>query len=187
MKLSFLRFLNRFKFKRLRKYEQFGITFAITYFLTVFFTVLLVLNYFEGRMTAIEWTDGIWGFIKNSAGVFTFGYCQNLDAWTYLSAKIVETLIPTTVTFSGTILVLQTTKEPKTSLNALLFISLTIFVMTGMFFMVAKLRSTLSFYMWLLLILLCIVFTFSAKLFNVQSKSNKEHKNEESDGNIVGC
>lgn len=187
MKLSFLRFLNRFKFKRLRKYEQFGVTFAITYFLTIFFTVLVVLEYFESNMIAIEWTGGIWGFIKAPAEIFTFGNCKGLDAWTYLSANIVETLIPTTVTFSGTILILQTTKEANTSLNALLFISLTFFVMTGMFFMVAKLRSTLSLYIWLLLILHCIVFTFSAKLFNVQSKSNNEHKNEESDGNIIGC
>lgn len=183
---SFRNFFARVKFKRLKKYEQFGITFAITYLITVLFALLVVFNYFEDIMIATKNTSSIWSFITTTQNKFTFGYCNDLNAWTYLVAKMFETLIPTTLTFSGTILVLQTTKTRNTSLNAFLFISLFGFAMIGMFFMVAKLQTMLNFYMWVLLFLFFVVFIFSAKVFALQDKDDSVHKNEESDGQITG-
>ncbi len=183
---SFHNFFNRFKFKRLKKYEQFGVTFAITYLITILFCLLFVFNYFEDIMVATNNTESFLSFFGSVQNIFTFGYCNDLNALDYLTAKIFETLIPTTLTFSGTILVLQTTKRKNTSLNTFLFISLFAFAMVGMFFMVARLQSMLNLYMWLLLVLFFFVFFFSAKVFVLQNKDENLHKSEESDGKIIG-
>lgn len=186
IKNVFCNFITRFKYKRLSKYEKFGLTFAITYLITILFTVLVVLNQFEEIMFKMGSEENLLKFVFTTEEKFSFGYCSNLNAFTYLLAKLFETLIPTTLTFSGTILVLQTTTVKNTSWNVVLFIALLGFTMIGMFFMVSKLETTLRFYMWILLALFIVVFIFSAKLFTLQKKDNSLHKKEESDGKIIG-
>lgn len=178
-------FFDIFNLRALKRYELYGITFALTYLITISFTVFVVLNYYEDLMVQNNILD-YWTFLNNTSVTFSFGYCTGLDAWTYLFAKIVETLIPTTLTFSGAILILQTKVAKDTSLDAMLFISLVCLTIAGIGFMIARLPSVLFFYMWLLFFLFCIVFMFSAKLFNIQNEEDNLHKNEESDGIMTG-
>lgn len=179
-------FFIRLKYKNFEKHEQFIITFMFTYLLTVAFAVLVIFKYFENIMVLLNYPNDLWDFINSNEYNFTFGNCKNLDAKLYLAARLYETLIPTTLTFSGTIFVLQTTKEKNIYLNAFLAIILFLITMIGMLFMVSSLKATLKMHMWELLILFFLAIILSNKAFTLQSKENSSHKNEHSDGQIIG-
>lgn len=181
---SFMNFYDRVKAKNMRKNEQFWITFAITYIVTIFFTMSVVFKQYEDVMISTNYSGGILQFLNTTTYKFTFGYCAGLDAWTYLASKIMETSIPTTITFAGVILVLQTARENTTLLNMGLFVTLLIFTIAGIFFMVCRIENILIFYIRILTILFCIVVAFSAKLFKINNNNDNLHKTEESDGNI---
>ncbi len=183
---AFKGFFIRLKLKSLEKHEQFIITLIFTYLLTIIFTVLVVFNQFEDIMVSLNYSNSLWDFIKTTTEKFSFGYCQNVDARMYLAAKLFETLIPTTLTFSGTIFVLQTAKEKSNYLNAFLAIILLLVAMIGVFFMVSKLEAMLTLYMWMLLILFLLAILFSSKMFALQNKDSSSHKKEQSDGHIIG-
>ena len=184
--IMFHNFFNRLKFQNLKRYEEFWITFSITYLITILFTIFICINNFEERILDANYTESVWSFLLSSTGGFNFGYCYDISAMNYLFAKIIETLIPTTVTFAGTILILQSVKVRYTSLNAMLFIALTILLMAGVFFMFSRLESTLVLYMKCICIIFAVIIIFSAKLYYIQDADCNFHKREVSDGIMIG-
>lgn len=109
-----------------------------------------------------------------------------MDAQTYLAAKLIETLIPTTLTFSGSMFVLQATKEKSNYLNACLSIVLFLIAMIGMFYMVSKHKTVLIMYMWVLVMLFVMAVFLSSKVYDSKKKEQIPHKKEPDDGNIIG-
>lgn len=164
---------------------QFLISWIITYLLTVFFTILVVFENFEQHMNN-ETSNDLLSFVVSKEPYFTFNHCEELTPLTYLSAKVVETLIPTTLTFSGSIFIMRKTRNENNYLDTALAISLFMIAMLGTFFMIVRYKSTLNIYMIALVLLISIAIVFSAMVFILQQNKKITHKNEPCDGLISG-
>ena len=170
--------------------KQFFLMFLITYSITILMAVLIaIMNIDEAINQAminpdIELVYNNWGeLIKNIDNTFSFYNCETISFWSFVSAKIIETLVPTTITFSGAILVLQRTIRKDSARPPLLFSLLVIIAMIGIAFTQAKSQIVLELYMATLLILIIISLLISRKIYYQQNLT--QHKNEPDDGKIT--
>lgn len=169
--------------RNIKKQEQFIITFAISYILTIVFTLIVALGQFDTLMSEKLFEGSIIDFITNPEWRFEFGGCTNICLTRYLEAKVIESLIPTTLTFCVSILTSQTSSKLHSSLNAVMIIVLVIFALVGGFFMLVKNEATLVFFMWLLLFLFISSIVVSSMVF---SRGKCNYRKERSDGKLTG-
>lgn len=185
------------KSRRPKKYESFFFTFIFTYIITILFVVLVVFKQYEDSMVSIGFQGTIWDFIGlwphddflagngitdvQSRINYSFGYCSMLSPSLYLSAKIMETLLPTTLTLCGITLVTGRSKKGYKAYGSLVLL-LFVMIMFGMFFMVVKLETMLRLYMYILLGLFCLSIIVAASIESKDDNTGFKHKKEYSDG-----
>lgn len=120
-----------------------------------------------------------------TTGNFVFYACTGLSTSMFVAAKLLETLVPTAITFSGTILILQTDSSTKRSLTVWLFVVITLLVVGGIVLPTAKTLVFLETYLWTLGALCLASVILSWQAFSDPSEESKIHKNESSDGKMV--
>lgn len=169
--------------KIVKSQKQFIITLVISYILTIVFTLIVALGQFDTIMSENSFNGSIIDFMKNPKWRFDFGGCNNICTIRYLEAKVIESLIPTTLTFCVTILTSQTSSKLHSSLNAVMIIVMVIFALVGGFFMLVKNEATLVFFMWLLRLLFVSSIVVSSMIF---SKEECNYRKEQSDGDLIG-
>lgn len=169
--------------KIIKRQEQFLITFVISYILTIVFTLIVALGQFDTIMSENSFKGNMIDFIKNPDWRFDFGGCTDISLIRYLEAKVIESLIPTTLTFCVSILTSQTSPKLHSNLNAVMIIVMVIFALVGVFFMLVKNEAMLVFFMWLLLLLFISSIVVSSMVF---SKGKCNYRKEQSDGKLIG-
>lgn len=168
----------------IKKQEQFIITLVISYILTILFTLIVALGQFDVIMSENSFKGNIIDFMTNPELLFNFGGCTQISLTRYLEAKVIESLIPTTLTFCVTILTSQTSSMINSSLNVVMIIVMIVFALVSGFFMLVKNEATLVFFMWLLLFLFIASMIVSSIIF---TKSRNNYRKEKSDGKPVGA
>ena len=100
--------------------------------------------------------------INEERDVFTFHSCTGLETGLFVAARILETLIPTAITFSGVILILQTDSKEKSANRTLLFLVITLLTIGGIVLPTVKTIRFLEIYIGAfgILCLLSIVFSW---------------------------
>lgn len=164
----FLRVRRRFR-HHLQRRETFVYSLVITYLLTIAFTLASI---------AIQ-IDGTAAIRSNS---FEFYKCTNLGLGLFLCAKLLETLVPTAITFSGTVLTLQTDSSTKQASVVGLFVVITLLAVSGVALSTAKTLAFLEVYLWIVgvLCLASVVFSWQAICDPASEVTN--HKKEKNDG-----
>ena len=128
--------------------------------------------------TTSENTDSV-------SGTFEFYSCTGLNTGMFIAAKMLETLVPTAITFSGTILILQTDSSTKRTWIVWLFLVITLLVVGGIVLPTAKTLAFLEAYLWTLGVLCLASIVLSWHAFYDPVADAKRHKNELSDGKMV--
>lgn len=116
---------------------------------------------------------------------FDFYSCKDLSAGMFVSAKLLETLVPTAITFSGTILILQTNASKKRSLTVWLFVVITLLVIGGILLPTAKTKFFLELYLWTFWILCLISILLCWHAFSIPMHVRTRHKREPDDGRMT--
>lgn len=142
----------------------------ITFVITLCMTFVIALIVFDNNQN-----------VMNQG--FRFSMIPNLDGYSYLFSTTIQTIVPTTITFSGTILILQSRSHMNRTYKVLLFISIILLALFGVMQSSVKTVFYLSFTNIVLFFLVILSIFFSKKIFNLNSSINK--KNETSDGTPV--
>lgn len=122
---------------------------------------------------------------NSTSGTFEFYSCTGLDTGMFVAAKMLETLVPTAITFSGTILILQTDSSTKRMWIVWLFLVITLLVVGGIVLPTAKTLTFLEAYLWTLGALCLFSVVLSWHAFYDPAADTKRHKCELSDGKMV--
>lgn len=146
------------------------ITFVITVCMTLV-TVLLVFDHADFPSS-------------DTSRNFQFSFIENLDHFTFLASTIIQTVVPTTITFSGTILILQSRSNMNRTYKVLLFISIILMALFGIMQNYVKSFPYLVTTNVVLFVLIVLAIYFSKKVFNLKNYSLNKKK-ETSDGTPV--
>lgn len=191
---------------RKRKHTQsaFILSFLITYLLTVGLSVGALLIQIDG-----QWGDATGSIDSVVAGTtettlsdvcttevdqkqtdpqfsgFVFYGCSNISTTLFVAAKLLETLVPTAITFCGTILILQSDATGRRGYMVFLFVVIAFLVIGGIVLPTVKTIPFLIGYLWILGILCVISVYLSWKVFSDVPPPLTNHKAEPSDGKIV--
>lgn len=196
----------RVKWRRHKRTQStFVLSFLITYLLTIGLSVGSLLIQIEAKSVETEsisesgatyvselTSNSSLDETKNNsaqpdsqAPAFDFYDCSNINMTEFITAKLLETLVPTAITFSGTILILQSDATGKQRHMVLLFVVITFLVIGGIVLPTVKTPAFLRSYLWVLGILCIISIYLSWKVFSVAPVQSTNHKSEPSDGKIV--
>lgn len=180
------------RFKVSSESKQFFLMFILTYAVTILLAVIIVFNHFDDEVekylfaaenaqeTLSSWQD-IFRILK---GRLQFNGCGSLNPDTYIIARIAETLVPTTITFSGTILVLQVTANPKHGLNTVLFCLIVLLALAGMSSIEVHNAVILDLYITMVIVssILCVFFSYIIYVYQTPKKIVVSRRQELSDG-----
>lgn len=192
---------NKKRFNRLRKKKynrnenkQFYMMFIITYLISIVLSTAIMLNSLDDVFYNVVYSANIpnWnslGFlerIQQLNGELQFYNCQNLSIQLFFGAKLLETLVPTTITFGGTILILQMiTAKKNLVFDSLLFCLLVFLTTLGVAFTTVKTVEILILYLILIAFFLVLSLVFSKKIYTLQNAGQTNHKIENSDGKMI--
>lgn len=147
--------------------------FLITFVITICMTAVIILLVLDSDYSNPE---------KTGQGL-RFSVFTNMDFFSYVFSSIVQTIVPTTITFSGTILILQSRSNMNRTYKVLLFISIILLALFGIMQNSVKSLVYLNFTNAVLLILIVLSLFFSKKIFNLNNSST--NKKEISDGTPI--
>ena len=151
-------------------YQTFAYSMWITYAITLGMAAFALCATFDGTS----------GWLKS---LYTFNACERLNWFVFTVATIVETLPVTTITFSGTILVLQTDWQTQLGNAVKLFICIALLAISG--FELATIK-TLGFL--IVDILSCTLLSYFALKYSWNvigaEPAHIRHKAEPDDGNL---
>lgn len=160
--------------RQLDKKRAFILSFLITYLLTIILTFgICIIQMDQEREKSENITN------------FTFYECNTLDTFQFIAAKVVETIVPTTITFCASVLFLQSNFEKKPTSSVLLFALITILVVGGIILPTFKTETNLIRALWFLGILCSCSLCFSWSIHAEPSIQLPGHKNEPCDGKII--
>lgn len=169
--------------------KQFLLMFLITYLITIAMSTFISLNTVDKIIVkeSLKPKDFL-DMFKLVDGRLDFYNCEKIDTILYFSAKLIETIVPTTITFCGTILVLQFMIRQNKAKNSLLFCFLVILSLLGVSITTVNTVFLLNLYLILIVIVFAICVVFSRKIYYfVESEQETliTHKNENSDGKLI--
>lgn len=159
---------------QIKKKNIFLLSLVITYLLTVILTI---------GISSIQ-MDQERDKNDNESGL-SFYECSNLDTVQFVTAKIMEALIPTTITFCATILLLQTDVTENKTLTVWLFVFIFSLIVVGIVLPTIKTYENLMKAPWIICILCIITLILSWRAFSDPPTKLPGHKNEPSDGKTV--
>lgn len=137
----------------------------ITYVITIVMTVVCLILLFD----------------NNSIDKLQFSRCKNVDQFLYSMSCVVQTLVPTTITFSGTIIILQSKFNKIGTMKVLLFITIILLAVFGILQISAQTFSILYIANVMLILLNAFALFFSKKVFYLPAEDINVSKCEVSD------
>lgn len=159
---------------RLDKKRSFILSVLITYLLTIVLTGGVAIVQMDQERSNPNDTPG-----------FTFYECTTLDTKEFIASKIIETIIPTTITFCATILLLQTNIAKKQTVTVFLFVLITLLIVGGIVLPTFKRPENLSKVLWGLGILCVAALCFAWNAFSESDIQLTGHKSGPCDGKII--
>lgn len=158
------------------KKQSFALSFLITFVLSLGLTIALVGIQIDNKWSTSESLNNIY---------FEFYECAKLSAGFFLAVKLIETLIPTIITFSGTILMLQANHAEKQNITVWLFLCIALLAAGGIALSTAKTSFFLNIYFLILGLLCMLSVILSWFVFSDDDPKPLIHKKEPCDGRIV--
>ena len=156
------------------KKRAFILSILITYLLTIVLTGGIAIIQMDQERSNPNDTPG-----------FTFYECTTLDTSLFIASKMIETIIPTTITFCATILLLQTDIAKKQMVTVLLFVFITLLTVGGIVLPTFKTPENLTRVLWILGGLCVIALCLSWSAFSESTIPLHGHKSGPSDGKLV--
>lgn len=120
-------------------------------------------------------------FDKTELTEFQFSRCEKVDPFLYSVSCVIQTLVPTTITFSGTIIILQSKLNSGKTMKVLLFISIILLALIGVLQTSVQTSELLYISNFILLFLNFVSLFLSRKVFYLPVESSKGSKCETSD------
>ena len=116
---------------------------------------------------------------------FVFYECKGLNLPQFVLARLMETIVPTAVTFSATVLCLQTNPAKKQGWFVWLLVSIVLLVVLGIVLPTAKTLAFLNGYLIALGVVYFLSLVFAWNAFSTGDDAQGYHKLEPSDGSII--
>lgn len=170
---------SRFKFRlcdKLERKKAFIFSFVITYILTIGLSAALVAIQIDKERSSLGADETL---------SLDYNECTDVTEGQFWIAKLLETLIPTAITFSGTILILQTDHSTRRGITVWLFVNIALIAIGGFVLPTAKTPDFLNIYLWIWSALCVISIVLSWCAFSDSETPISMHKREPCDGQLV--
>ena len=165
----------RLKLKPHSNHKQVHVlSFLITYALTIGLSVVSILIELDSK-----------NILLTSDMLVNFHNCQSISVLSYLFARLVEVLIPTTITFCSTILILEVDFQTQKHLGTWIFISIALLVAVGVAMPLFSNQEYLEIFVYIGLALTILPILLINRVYHFDC-SQSNHKQELCDGHISG-
>lgn len=165
----------RLKLKTRSKHKQVHVlSFLITYALTIGLSVVSILIELDSK-----------NILLTSNMLINFHNCESISVLSYLFARLVEVLIPTTITFCSTILILEVDFQTQKHLGTWIFISIALLVAIGVAMPLFRNQEYLEIFVYVGLALTILPILLINRVYQFDYPQ-PNHKQELCDGHISG-
>ena len=161
---------------KLERKKAFIFSLVITYILTIGLSAALIAIQIDHQQSNLE---------PNEVFSLDYNECKDVTEGQFWVAKLLETVIPTAITFSGTILILQTDHSSRKGIMVWLFVDIALMAIGGFVLPSARTSDFLDVYLciWSALCVISILLSWCA--FSDSETPISTHKREPCDGRLV--